>query len=319
MHLKRLLSALALFLSLPACAQQYPSRPITHIVPIEAGGPFDVFARVLSKALQANGHPGFIVENRTGANFIIAAQACTRAKPDGYTVCMLPRDNISLLPFETQVGYDPVKDLDPVTNLLVIQTVLVSHASVPASNFREFIDYAKQNPDKLNYAAFASSQMIMEWVKKQTGAPMTFVPFKGGPSAMQAFLGGQIHAMYLAVGNPGLLPLIRSGKVRALAVPADRRYATLPDTPTMVEVGLPRFPLASWMGLFAPAGTPRELRERTAKDIAEVMRHPEFRDKQMLAVGYDPIGNTPDEFARFIADDRQEGLALIKIAGPRTF
>jgi tripartite-type tricarboxylate transporter receptor subunit TctC len=317
--MRKLLSILALCLSLSAFAQPYPAKPILFIVPTEAGGPFDVLARVLSKSFADRGLPQFVVENRTGANFIIAAQSCARAKPDGYTVCMLPRDNISLLPFETNVGYDAVKDLDPVTNLLFIQAVMVSSPTVPATTFRDFIDYAKKNPDKINYGAFASSQTIMEWIKKTTGAPMTFVPFKGGPSAIQAFLGGQIHAMYLAVSNPGLLQMIKGGKAHALVVPSDTRYAVLPDTPTMVEAGLPRFPLQSWMGLFAPAGTPLAMRTKVASEIAAIMKDPAFREKNMLALGMEPIGNSPEEFAKFIANDRKQGEELIRIAGPRQF
>ena len=312
-------AALAAGLASAAHAQAYPTRPINFIVPTEAGGPFDVLARVLSKSFGDRGLPAFVVENRTGANFIIAAQACARAKPDGYTVCMLPRDNISLLPFETNVGYDAVKDLDPVTNLLYIQAVMVASPTVPVNNFKEFVEFAKKNPDKLNYGAFASSQTIMEWIKKTTGAPMTFVPFKGGPSAIQAFLGGQIHAMYLAVGNPGLLQMIKAGKAKALVVPADSRYAVLPDVPTMVEAGLPRFPLQSWMGLFAPAGTPLAMRSKIASEIAGIMKEPEFREKNMLALGMEPIANTPEDFAKFIASDRKQGEELIQIAGKRQF
>lgn len=315
----RILTALTLLWSVSVCiAQQSPTRPITHIVPFEAGAVFDAFARVLSRSLQENGHPGFVVENRPGANALIGTRACVRARPDGQTVCMLARDSISLLPWETDVGYDPVKDLDPVTNMAVVQTVLVSNAALPASNFRELIDFAKKNPDKVNYTAFASGQLIMRWVRRETGAPMTFIPFKGGASAMQALLSGEIHMMFLAVGNPGLLDLIRSGKLRALAVPADERYRTLPDTPTMSEVGLPRFPLESWMGLFAPAGTPMELRRSLAKDIAGVLGNAQLREKHMAAVGLDPIGNMPDEFAKFIVTDRQGGHDLVKIVGPRT-
>lgn len=306
-------------LSVPAALAQpaFPSRPVTLIVPLEAGGSVDVLARAMGKLFTDRNGVNVLVENRPGANFIIAANACAKARPDSYAVCMLPRDNISILPFEQTLPYDPLKDLAPVTNVAWFQSMLGVSASLPVNNFRELVEYTKRNPNKINYTGFGSNPLVMEWIKKQTGADLTYVPFKGGASAAQAFLAGDVHVMFQSIGSPGILPMVKSGKMKPLMAPGDRRTLLLPEVPTHTEVGLPNFSIRSWLGIFAPSGSPKDAIAKLSSEFAAIVRMPEFREKSLLPFGWEPIGNTPDEFARFIVNDRREGEELVKISGRR--
>ncbi len=298
-----------------AWTQGYPSKPITMIINQETGGPTSLFARALGKSFADRGNPPFIVEERPGAGGAIGVAACARARPDGYSACVVPRDMISIVPFQEKLEYDPVKDLAPVTQIGWLANVIVVHPSLPVDNFKGLIDYAKRNPGKLNYTAFATAQAIMQWIMNETGIDMTFVPFKGGPSGMQAFFGGQIQVMYLAVGNPGLVAQIKAGKMRPLAMPD--HHPLLPGVPSFAEAGLPKFGFRSWLGIFVPSGTPKESIAKFSSELQAVIRNPDFDKSVMVPFGYVPIGNSPAEFGNFITEDRKDGEALAKLAGVR--
>jgi len=309
------LAASAAALSPAAWPQAYPSKPITVIINQETGGPTSLFARALGKAFNDRGNPPFIVEERPGAGGAIGVAACARARPDGYSACVVPRDMISIVPFQEKLEYDPVKDLEPVTQIGWLANVIVVHPSLPVDSFKGLIDYAKKHPGQLNYTAFATAQAIMQWIMNSTGIEMTFVPFKGGPSGMQAFYAGQIQVMYLAVGNPGLVGQIKAGKMRALAMPD--HHPLLPEVPSFAEAGLPKFGFRSWLGIFMPAGTPKESIAKFSSELQAVIRNPDFDKSVMVPFGYVPIGNSSAEFAKFIVEDRKDGETLAKLAGVR--
>ena len=311
------LSAAAVFSALPALthAQGYPSRPITVLINQETGGPTELFARAMGKLFQDRGNPPFIVETRPGAGGSIGVNACARAKPDGYTACVVPRDMVSIVPFQEKLDFDPVKDLEPVTQIGWLANVIVVNPSLKIDSFKGLIEYSKQNPGKLNYTAFATAQAIMQWIQNETGLKMTFIPFKGGPTAMQAFFSGDIHVMYLAAGNAGLAAQIKAGKIKALAMPDS--HPLLPAVPTFAEAGLPQFGFRSWLGFFTPAGVPKEVVQKLSTELQAVIRNPEFNTSVMVPFGYVPIGNSPEEFAKFIAVDRKDGATLAKLAGTR--
>ena len=296
-------------------AQTYPARPITVIINQETGGPTELFGRALGKSFQDRGNPPFIVETRPGAGGSIGVNACAKAKPDGYTACIVPRDMVSIVPFQEKLDFDPVRDLDPVTQLGWLANVIVVNPALKIDSFRGLVEYSKQNPGKLNYTAFATAQAIMQWIMNETGLKMTFIPFKGGPTAMQAFFSGDIHVMYLAAGNAGLAAQIKAGKIRALAMPDTHQL--LPGVPTFAEAGMPQFGFRSWLGFFTPAGVPREALLKLSSELQAVIRNPEFNTSVMVPFGYVPVGNTPDEFAKFIAADRKDGATLAKLAGAR--
>lgn len=294
--------------------QPYYSRPISFILPVPPGGALDVFARALTKGFQDRTGGQIIIENRPGANFIIAGNACARARPDGYTMCMLLRDNISISPLIEKIPYDPDKDLAPVTNMVYLRNLMVAHPSVPAKNFKELVEYSKKNPDALNYSAFGSSQMLVEWIKKETGAKMTFIAYKGAGDAFKDFLGGRLQVIYLALSTPTLVADINSGKMTGLVVQSDKRIPQLPNVPSFVEVGLPDLAFRNWLGLFVPSATPKDHIAKLSADISGVIRSREFIDKYLAPAGYDPIGGTPEEFASFLQRDRKVGEMLAKLA-----
>ena len=296
-------------------AQSYPARPITLIINQETGGPTELFGRAMGKSFQDRGNPPFIVETRPGAGGTIGVNACAKARPDGYTACIVPRDMVSIVPFQEKLDFDPVRDLDPVTQIGWLANVIVVHPALKIDSFKGLIEYSRQNPGKLNYTAFATAQAIMQWIMNETGMKMTFIPFKGGPTAMQAFFSGDIHVMYMAAGNAGLAAQIKAGKIRALAMPDT--HPLLPGVPTFAEAGLPQFGFRSWLGVFMPAGVPKEGILKLSTELQAVIKNPDFNTSVMVPFGYVPIGNTPEEFAKFIAADRKDGATLAKLAGAR--
>jgi tripartite-type tricarboxylate transporter receptor subunit TctC len=307
-------AALLALASAQALAQAYPSRPITFFLPVPPGGALDIFARALNQGFTARSGQPLLIENRPGADFVIAAEACARAKPDGYTLCMLLRDNTSILPLIRKLPYDPDRDLTPVTNMVNIQNVLVAHASVPVKNFKELVAFSQKNPEFLNWSAFGSSQLLIEWVVQQSGLKMTFVRYKGQQDANKDFLGGRLHVYYPAVGNANLPQDVNSGKVTGLIVAGNKRIAQIPNVPTFTEMGLPDFDVRSWLGAFMPAGVPRETAARIAGDFTAVIRSPEFIQKYLTPGGFEPLGGTPDEFAAFLKEDKKVGAIMAKLA-----
>jgi tripartite-type tricarboxylate transporter receptor subunit TctC len=304
----------AMALSCGAFAQTYPSRPVTFIIPVPPGGALDIFARALGQAFGQRTGQALLVESRPGADFVIAGEACARSKPDGYTMCMLLRDNVSILPLLRKIPYDPDRDFTPVTSMVNIQNVLVAHGSVPVKSFKDLVEYSKKNPDKLNWTAFGSSQLLIEWVIQQSGLKMTFIRYKGQADANKDFLGGRLQVYYPAIGNAGIPQDVNSGKVTGLIVAGNRRIAQIPNVPTFVEVGLPDFDVRSWLGAFMPAGVPREAATRIAADFTAIIRSPEFIQKFLEPGGFEPLGGTPDEFAAFLKNDKKVGETMAKLA-----
>jgi tripartite-type tricarboxylate transporter receptor subunit TctC len=307
-------AAFAATFAAAALAQPYPSRPVTFIIPVPPGGALDIFARALAQSFAQRTGQALLVESRPGADFVIAAEACARSKPDGYTMCMLLRDNTSILPLLRKIPYDPDKDLTPVVNMVNIQNVLVAHASVPVKSFGELVEYSRKNPNELNWTAFGSSQLLIEWVIQQSGLKMTFIRYKGQSDANKDFLAGRLHVYYPAIGNAGIPQDVNSGKITGLVVAGKKRVTQVPNVPTFVEVGLPDFDVRSWLGAFMPAGVPREASARMAGEITAIVRSPEFIQKYLGPGGFEPLGGTPEEFAAFLRQDKKVGEVMAKLA-----
>lgn len=312
-------------LSLPNGFAQdpYPSKPIRVIVPTATGGPTDVVIRGLSHWFVERNGQGFVIENRIGANTILAAEACAKAAPDGYTICTFPRSTIALNPVLYQsrkLPYDAEKSFEPITNLVVGQQVLVLHPSIPAKNFNEMVAWSKANPNRINYASAgigSNVHLVMERMRRQTGASLTHVPYKAASEAPQAFQRGDVHLMYLIIGNPGVMEQIRTGKSRPLLQSGFTRNAQLPDIPTFAEAGVPDFDPRNWFGMFAPAGTPRNVINKLSTELNAILRLPAFKEKILVPMGFDAIGGTPEEFGKFLAEDRRSGAELVKDSGAR--
>lgn len=301
-----------------AFAQAFPARPVHVIVPFPPGGPVDVLARALGEGFRERTGQPFVVESKPGANTAIGAAACKNAEPDGYTMCLLSSSSITLNPFlYANLSYDPLKDLAPVTNVVMPQQMAILHNSVPARSMKELVAYSQANPDKLNYATFGvggEGHLVTEWIKAQTGARITHVPFTGAAPALLAFERGDVHFIYL-VAAPALVEKVRSGQARGLMVSGAMRNPLLPDVPSLKETGLPVLAFESWFGMLAPARTPTERIDKLSRELAAVIKSETFLAKYARPNSYLPIGNTPAEFRDFILADKRRGEDLVQKSG----
>ncbi len=290
-------------LSAGAIAQTWPAKPLRIIVPFAAGGNTDSIARTAAERLsQSLGQP-VIVDNKPGANGAIAAELVARAAPDGYTLLMAPMPLVAVLPVVTKTPYDPLKDFAPISNIGSNPFVLGVHAGVPARNVREFVEHARANPGKLNYASGGSgsvSHLSAALFVKRAGLDMTHVSYKGGAPAVADLLGGQVQ-MYF--GNLSeLAPHAQTGRVRIIGVSSEKRAVQLPDVPTIAESGYPGFRTLTWNGLVAPASTPAAVIARIAQEAAAICANPAAAQR-LTQLGVDALCSTPAEFAETMRSD----------------
>ena len=307
--------AAAMLVASPAFAQGWPSRPVRVVAAYPAGGSIDIVARLVSQRLgESLGQP-FIVENKAGAAGNIGTDFVAKAAPDGYTLLMGSAAAISSAPnVYAKLPYDPLKDLLPIVLVANQPNALIVRPGLAANNVREFIALARANPGKLNYGSSgvgASQHMTAELFAMMTGVQITHVPYKGGAPAMADLMSGQIDFMFDPV--PTSIQVVRSGKVRALAVTSLRRSEVMPDLPSMAEAGLDGFELRGWIGLFAPANTPRDLVQRLNGEVLKMLAA-DLRGK-LLELGLDVAGGTPEQFAAFIREDIAKYGRIVKTSG----
>jgi len=316
--MRRLLLALLCALPLVAAAQAYPSKPIRFVVPYPAGGPLDTVARLLGQKVSESVKQPVIVENKAGAGGNIGADAVAKSPADGYTILMGAVATHAINPtLYAHIPYDPVRDFIPVTQVASTPNVLVVNPSVPAANVKEFIAYAKAHPGKLNFGSGSTGSaghLAGELFKAQAGVEMTHVPYKGAAPAMNDLIGGQIQLMFDNLASA--LGQVRAGRVRALAVTTAKRTSLAPDLPTIAESGLPGFDINTWFGIFVPANTPREIVDRLHDEFARALGATDVREK-MLALGAEPAGSRPDEFASYIRGEAEKYARVIKASGAR--
>ena len=309
----------ALFIAMPllAMAQAYPNRPIKMLVPFPAGGTVDFFSRVVAPKLgEALGQP-VQVENRSGAGGNIAAEAVAKSPADGYTVLMgseIVAINISLY---KQLGYDPVRDLAPVTLVGTVPNILIANLAVPATTLKELIALAKKPGTKLSYASTGhgtSSQLSSELFKSMAGVDILHVPYKGGAPAIADVIGGQVNIMFLNM--PTGIGQVRAGKVRILGVTSAKRVPQLPDVPTIDEAGVKGFETSAWSGVYVPMGTPREIITRLNTEIVKILKMPSVRE-QLSGQGAEPVGDSPEEFAQFTRSEIAKWAQVVKASGAK--
>jgi len=302
-----------------AQAETYPDRPIRLIVSIAAGSVTDVIMRSAAVELTPllNGQP-LVIENRGGASGIVAAQACAQAAPDGYTLCVIYHSTMSYNPLLfDNLPYDPERDLVPVTRLFFLNEGLFVSADVGVNTVAELKTMALTKSDQLNYATLGDGSfpdLFLRWMNNQWGSKIVGVPYKGGGPAAQALAGNQVQVTRFGIGN--FLGLIKAGKVKALAVSADKRSPLLPDVPTLAEAGLGGYPGQGWWGLAAPKGTPAEIVNKANAAFVQVFSDPKFMaflDQQAVV----PATTTPAGFAAFLKEDRKAAEVLIKIANSK--
>lgn len=304
--------------ALPAMAQdKFPSRPITLVVPFPPGGSVDIMARQYSEPLSRVLGVPIVVENRAGAGGSVGAQYVARSKADGYTLVVSSQSSHLANPLtQPKIGYDPVKDFENIAILGRQPNALVVHSSLPFKTFKEFIDYAKKNPGKLNYGSGgvgSMGQLNVEMLKVSTGVFTTHIPYRGGTPLITGVLGNEVQ--FILDNLVIMLPHIQAGKVRALAVAADQRLPQLPDVPTMAEVGHPELNLTSWTGLAAPAGTPDAVVQTLYKAVRQVATSPamvaNLKDRGVIV----PEEMSPAAFEKMMADRMVKFGTVVKRAG----
>jgi tripartite-type tricarboxylate transporter receptor subunit TctC len=311
-------SALALALALVganAGAQDYPNRPVKIIVPFAAGGPADVYARVLAQHLSDALKQSFVVEDRPGAGSIIGTDAVAKSKPDGYTLLAMSNThttNESLIPNKP---FKLMRDFVAVTPVNSSDLVMVVPPSMPAKNLKEFIALAKSKPGELNYASSGPGtpyHMAGELFKAMTGTDIVHVPHKGSGEARNSVLGGHVDMMFDAV--PTMAESVKAGQVRALATTGTARSSVLPDVPTVAEAGVPGYESTIWLGLMAPAGTPKPIVDKLNATIAAIIRRPDIQ-AAWAAQGAEPLFMTPEEFDAFLRKDIDKWANVVKVSG----
>ena len=299
-------------LSTLSFAEDYPSRPIRIIVPFGPGGPADVTARLLGNVLQESFGQPFVVENRTGAGGVIGTQEAAKSPPDGYTLLMMSNTqtaNESLVP---QRKYELMRDLAPIAPLNYSDLVIVVHPSVPAKTLQEFIALAKSQPGKLNYASSGQGtpyHMAGELVKTMAGIDLVHVPYRNSGEARSGVIGGQVQMMIDAV--PAMAPNIGEKQVRALATTGKARSAVLPDVPTVIEAGVGGYEATIWLGLMAPAGTPKPIIDKLNAAVNAVVKRPDIV-KLWSEQGAVPMAMTPEEFDKFLRGDIVKWAEVVK-------
>jgi tripartite-type tricarboxylate transporter receptor subunit TctC len=300
--------------AVPADAQIWPAKPIKVIVPYTPGSPVDVLARVVTQHLSARLGQSIVIDNRPGAGTTIGTKLAATADPDGYTLLVGATSFILSFSLYQNLDYDPIRSFAPVAMLAHAPQVLVIAPSVPATTVREFVDYAKANPGKLNfgYGLGTLPQILGESFKAVTGTEIASIPYRGGAQAITDMLGGRIEMNFGTTAT--LLPLIRQGAIRALAVTTETRSKDLPDVPTMTESGLPELALIFSAGLLAPAGTPADIVDRLNAEINGTMQTPELA-AEMEKLGFEPEICSPQEYAAFLADETRRWPPIVKAAG----
>lgn len=300
-----------------AQAQAYPSKPVRMVVGFPPGGTSDILARTVSARLStAFGQP-VVVENRAGASGNIAAEHVAKSAPDGYTLIMGTTSLAISQSLYAKLQYDLVRDLAPVTQAANYTNLLVVHPSLPVHTVQELIALAKAKPGSLHYGSAGNGtppHMTGAMFRTFTGVDIQHVPYKGGAPAIADLIAGQITVMFDNV--PPLMPHVRAGKMRALAVTSLKRVSALPDVPSLDEVGLKGFDSVGWNGVFAPQGTPREVIARVQTEIAQILRMPEVRDG-LVSQGAEPVGNAPEEFGAWVRNEVQKWAKVVRESGAR--
>jgi len=298
----------------PSEAQIYPSKPIRVITANSAGGTSDIFVRALGEELHKRLGQPLIIENRSGGGMNIAGRACAEAPNDGYAICILPNEVLTLNQFTYRsIPYNPEKDFDPITNAFINTQVLVVSSALNVSSLDELAALSKAKPGTLSYSALAiPMQITFENWKKKTSADVISVPSRGGGDMVTGLLTGTTPVAI--VGLPNFIPHIRSGAVKALAVDSDMRAPLFPDVPTLKELGFPNL-APVYFGFVAPAGTPKSFIQKLHDEITRIGNDPTFRQKRLVDIGIVPVFDTPEQFGQYLKVQRASSERLIRESG----
>jgi tripartite-type tricarboxylate transporter receptor subunit TctC len=289
------------------------------VVAYPPGGGIDVMARQIAERLTAAWGQPVVVENKPGANTILAADSVAKSAPDGYTVLMTTDATFSINPhLYARLPFDPQRDFLPVTMLVLLQQLLVAHPAAPFNDLKGLIEAAKARPGSINYASYGSGSqphLAGEMLKNKAGIDLVHVPYKGISLAVPAVMAGEVELTFAGIATSNA-PL-KAGRIKALAIGGAQRSALLPQVPTFAELGYPEVETHAWFGLFLPAGAPREALARIHRDTVRQLEDPEFRQKQLVERGYEVVGSDPEAFAAYIRKDSESRGRAVKITGAK--
>jgi len=321
-HPSSFIARRALILALPlllatvtATAQPYPSKPVRLVVPFAAGGSTDIIARTVGQKLNEMWGQPVVVDNRPGGSTVIGTDAVAKAPPDGHTLLITPAPFTIVPSLIAKLPYDPARDFEPITLINTTPLVVVVHPGVPAKSVKELVALAKRKPGALNYGSSGSggsNHLAGELFNAMAGVKMVHIPYKGNAPALADLVGGHVDVVFN--GLTSAMPLIKSGRLRALAVTSLQRSGALPDMPTLNELGLKGFQAVAWNGLTAPARTPRDIVGKLNADVLKVVRSPELAER-LKAEGSDPVGNSPEQYSTFLREEIAKWRKVIQFAG----
>jgi tripartite-type tricarboxylate transporter receptor subunit TctC len=312
---RNLLAVALLAAAVPAAAQDYPAKPIQMLMPLQAGSAVDAMLRIVTERMSQNMGRQIVIENQPGAAGMIGAERVKRAAPDGYNLGVLNDSILTMIPSLRKVPYDPVKDFVPVSIVAGIHWVMVVNNDLPAKNVGEFVALAKSRPGKLDYSSGgvgSPQHFAAETFKAATGTYLVHIPYRGATQAALDVITGQVQMHLGAVSI--LLPYIKSGKVRALAVPSPKRSPLLPDVPTMAEAGVPGFDWFTWAAIMVPVGTPKPIVDRLHAETVKAVNDPGVREK-LVAIGLEPIGSPPEQVTQWTNAGLKRMGEVVKRAG----
>ncbi len=310
-----LLSLLSLSFALPAIAQTWPDKPVRIIVPFAAGGPADVYARVLGQKLQDALGQAFVVDDRPGGGAIVGTEAAAKSPADGYTLLMMSNTHTVNESLFRKKPYELMRDFVPVAPVNYSDLVLVVHPSVPANNIKELLDLARAKPNALNYASSGPGtpyHMAGELFKSMAAVEIIHVPYKGSAGARTDVMGGQVQMMFDAVTT--MAPMVKSGQLKALGTTGAARSSVLPNVPTVAEAGLPGYEATIWLGIMAPAGTPKAIVDKLNAEINRIISTPAIKDV-WARQGAVPMNMSPEQFAKYMREDIDKWAKVVKISG----
>ena len=305
--------ALAVATAAP-CAAQYPDKPIRLLLPFPAGGTVDLVARLVTAQMAEELGRPFVIENKAGAGGVIATDATAKSAPDGYTLLLTTPNHTINAALNSKLPYDTERDIVPVAIVAEVPELLVSHPAAPFQSFAGFVDYARKNPGKLNYASAGNGtlpHLTMELLLRRTGIEVAHIPYRGAAPAMTDLLAGQVQLKMDTYATAS--QLVADGKLRALAFASRERSALMPDVPTVAEMGLPGYEGILWIGMVAPAGVPKPVIDKLAAAVQRTVRAPALAER-LRRDGVEPVGGTPQAFGEVIAREIKEWRALAQAA-----
>ena len=309
-----LIAVLAALTGTQAHAQTYPTKPVRFILSYPPGGATDTLGRIMAKVLSDAWGINVIADNRPGASGNIGTSLCAKSPADGYTMCMVAPAQAIASRISANAGYDSLKDFTHVTLVATVPMVLLVHPSLPVKNVSQFIALAKRRPGALNYASSgggASPHLAMELLKQQAGVDITLITYKGAGAQMVDQLAGRVETAFAPA--VGVIPFVKEGRLRAIAVSTRERFPVLPDVPTVSESGLKGYDASSWQGISMPAGVPNQIINRVSAELAKAL-HMQAMKSRILELGGVAVGNTPEQFAAYYAAESDKWFRVAKTA-----